>query len=75
MVFYAGIDVGKYKHEVIFLSESGEQVGNTLVFDNSQRGFEKLLSKALKNDSERIIFGLEAAGFPSTPSSPPQDTI
>lgn len=60
MVLYAGIDVGKYKHEITFLSESGEQVGNTLVFDNSQRGMKKLLSQALKNDPERLIFGLEA---------------
>lgn len=62
MALYAGIDVGKYKHEVTFLSESGEQVGNPLVFDNSQRGLEKLFGQALKNDPERIIFGLEATG-------------
>jgi transposase len=62
MVLYAGIDIGKHKHEVTFLTENGEQVGNSLVFDNSQRGMEKLLGPVLKIDPERVIFGLEATG-------------
>lgn len=62
MVLYAGIDIGKRKHEATFLLENGEQVGNSLVFDNSQRGKEKLLGQALKHDPERVVFGLEATG-------------
>jgi len=42
-VLYVGIDIGKRKHEATVLDAEGDQLGRSLVFDNSQQGVAKLL--------------------------------
>jgi transposase len=59
---YVGIDIGKRKHEATVLNAEGDQLGRSLVFDNSQQGVAKLLDYVGKFAVEQIVYGLEATG-------------
>jgi len=61
-VIYVGIDIGKRKHEATMLDAEGNQLGRSLVFDNSQQGVAKLFGHVGKFAAERVVFGLEATG-------------
>lgn len=58
-MIYIGIDIGKHNHEATMLDESG-QILQSVKFDNSNNGLEKLLSKVA--DLTTAVFGLEATG-------------
>ena len=61
-----GIDVAKNKHYAFFGTASGKTILKRLIFENSIKGFEKLLTyeDTLKTQHslDKVIFGLEATG-------------
>jgi len=61
-VIHVGIDIGKRKHEACVLDTEGQQLGKSLVFDNSQQGLAKLFNHVRNFPAERVVYGLEATG-------------
>lgn len=62
-MFYGGIDIAKYEHEVSVIDESGQMILQFPVKNNAQ-GFEKLI-KAISHlniNPEEILFCMEATG-------------
>jgi transposase len=61
-----GIDVAKDKHYAFFGTPTGKTILKRLIFENSMKGFEKLLTheEMLKvhHSFNKVIFGLEATG-------------
>ena len=61
-----GIDVAKNKHYAFFGTATGKTILKRLIFKNSIKGFEKLLtheeSLKVQHGFEKVIFGLEATG-------------
>jgi transposase len=61
-----GIDVAKNKHYAFFGTATGKTILKRLIFENSIKGFEKLLtheeSLKVQHGLEKVIFGLEATG-------------
>ena len=61
-----GIDVAKNKHYAFFGTATGKTILKRLIFENSIKGFEKLLtheeSLKVQHGFEKVIFGLEATG-------------
>ena len=59
-----GIDIGKFRHEVCLIDETGRQITKTLSFTNTTDGGEKLLDYFIKNnpDNHVIVVGMEATG-------------
>lgn len=58
-----GIDIAKEKHHAFFGDANGHTVLKKLVFENSQQGFEKLIThteeKKARLSLEKVVFGLE----------------
>ena len=58
-----GIDVGKEKHNAFFGMANGKTLHKGVIFDNTIKGFQRLLTltEALKiqHDIRKVVFGLE----------------
>jgi len=58
-----GIDIAKEKHHAFFGDANGHTVLKKLVFENSQQGFEKLIThteeKKARLSLEKVVFALE----------------
>ena len=63
-MFYVGIDIAKKTHEAGILDESGERMGESLSFANSEKGLAKLLAafNSAGVDAANSIVGMEATG-------------
>ncbi len=59
-MFYVGIDVAKYKHDFAIINEHGLVIVPPKTIQNSQEGFNELLSSL--DRSQEIKIGLEATG-------------
>jgi len=63
MTYYVGIDLAKYHHECLVITQEGEVVSNSFTFDNNKQGFNSLLSVLSSLDaSKQIKIGFEATG-------------
>lgn len=63
-MFYAGIDIAKYKHEATVIESTGKALLDSISFTNSKEGCEKLLSlfQRLGVAREDVLVGMEATG-------------
>lgn len=63
-MFYAGIDIAKYKHEATVIESTGQALLDSISFTNSKEGCEKLLSlfQRLGVVREDVLVGMEATG-------------
>lgn len=63
-MFYAGIDIAKYKHEATVIDSSGKALLDSISFSNSKEGCEKLLGlfQRLGIVREDVLVGMEATG-------------
>lgn len=59
-VFFVGIDIGKYKHQAVFINVSGDKVSPDISFDNTSEGFALLFLSLNHFDKEQPVIGLEA---------------
>ncbi len=60
-MYYVGIDVSKYKHDCIVVSNDGEIICDTFSFDNDYDGFQTLSSMLSSlGEHENIRIGFEA---------------
>lgn len=67
MTYYVGIDLAKYHHECLVITQEGEVVSNSFTFDNNKQGFNSLLSVLSSLDaSKQIKIGFEATGHYGT---------
>ena len=64
MVFYAGIDIAKRKHEVSVIDSEGKPLSQSLSFANNREGTDKLLAlfARLNASAEELVVGMEATG-------------
>lgn len=63
-MYYVGIDIAKYKHDCYIFSSKGEVVLESLTFENTNEGFQKLkLVLDALDHSQKIKIGLEATGI------------
>jgi len=64
MVFYAGIDIAKRKHEVSIIDSEGKLLSQSLSFANNREGSDKLLAffVRLNVSAEELVVGMEATG-------------
>ena len=62
-MFYSGIDVAKYRHEVCVVDESGNVVLQ-MFMNNTKKGLDKLLQNLnrLEIEVSNVEFCLEATG-------------
>lgn len=63
-MFYAGIDIAKYKHEATVIDSTGKALLESISFTNSKEGCEKLLGlfQRLGVAREDVLVGMEATG-------------
>lgn len=63
-MFYAGIDIAKYKHEATVIDSAGKALLDSISFSNSKEGCEKLLGlfQRLGIVREDVLVGMEATG-------------
>lgn len=63
-MFFVGIDVGKRHHEACIIDSTGQMIGKTLRFTNTQSGGQKLLEWLRKVDQSltSICIAMEATG-------------
>jgi len=62
-MYFAGIDISKYKHNCFILNDSGEVIVTDFVFANTHDGFQSLLILLESIDSsQNIKIGFEATG-------------
>ena len=58
-----GIDIGKGKHAVALLDESGRDIGQARFYDNTRDGAEKLLERLRGlSDLASVHIGMESTG-------------
>ena len=64
-IFYVGIDVAQKTNKSTCLNETGEKIGNLIVFRNNQSGANILADELLKRlpGFERLLIGTEATSF------------
>lgn len=63
MTYYVGIDLAKFHHECLVMTQEGEVVYKSFSFDNNKQGFSALLSVLTSLDASRQIkIGFEATG-------------
>jgi len=64
VMYFAGIDIAKYKHEVSVINAEGKALQESISFPNSKKGGEKLLSlfERLGVTTDNLIIGMEATG-------------
>ena len=60
MLYYLGIDVGKFSHSLCLLKEDGSK--NIFQIENNRSGFEQLRKKLNEIDTTNILIGMEATG-------------
>ena len=63
-MFYCGIDIAKQKHEACIIDSEGDALGESLPFDNSANGCDKLVARLVKLgiDQSDLVIGMEATG-------------
>lgn len=63
-VFYAGIDIAKYKHEASVIDAAGKAMLDSLSFANDKTGCEKVVAlfEKLSIPKEELVIGMEATG-------------
>jgi transposase len=63
-MFYCGIDIAKHKHEASVIDSEGKALLDSISFNNSKEGCEKVLAlfKRLSVTAETVIIGMEATG-------------
>lgn len=63
-MFYIGIDIAKHNHEASIIDSTGNELGKSLRFSNTEDGCKKLLNKLKKYDitKDTCVIGLEATG-------------
>lgn len=63
-IFYAGIDIAKYKHEASIIDADGTLLLNSISFSNTREGCEKLIALFVKLDitKDAVVIGMEATG-------------
>lgn len=63
-MFYVGIDIAKYKHEVSLVDATGKALVESVSFTNSKEGCEKLLCllERFEVDKSDVVIGMEATG-------------
>lgn len=63
-IFYAGIDIAKYKHEASIIDADGSLLLNSISFSNTREGCEKLIALFVKLDitKDAVVIGMEATG-------------
>jgi len=64
VMFYAGIDIAKHKHEASVIDASGQALLDSISFGNTKAGCEKLLAlfERLGVERETVLIGMEATG-------------
>ena len=61
MTYYVGVDIAKYEHVASIVDyTTGEQVVDSLHFDNSLKGFKELLSHLSKLNNKDVLVGFES---------------
>lgn len=63
-MFYAGIDIAKYKHEATIIDSNGKALFDSISFSNTKEGCDKLLSLFEKAGAglDSLVIGMEATG-------------
>ena len=61
-MYIAGIDIGKFTHEVTIIDTNGSIIKKAFKITNNHVGANKLMKYIKTLDSQDIIFGLEATG-------------
>jgi len=61
-MYYAGIDVSKYKHDCFIQTDFGDVINAGFSFDNNAVGFDVLQAELEKYGRGNIRIGLEATG-------------
>ena len=63
-MFYVGIDVAKFKHDLCLLDKNGTKVGKEFSFANSQEGADQVLAFLEANSvtADNLLIGMEATG-------------
>lgn len=62
IMYYIGIDVGKFKHCACVVDSNGEVLVKPFFFTNDHAGFDLFLNNTSQFKSSRHIVGLEATG-------------
>ena len=61
-MYIAGIDIGKFTHEVTIINSNGSIIKKSFKITNNHTGANKLMNIIHSLDSQDITFGLEATG-------------
>ena len=63
-MYYIGVDIAKNTHEAGILDETGDRLGDSLSFNNTESGFTKLEARLAKAgvDPGNSVVGMEATG-------------
>jgi transposase len=61
-MFYAGIDISKYKHDCFILSDFGEVVNDGFAFSNTANGFAQLQQVLDELGHDNVRIGFESTG-------------
>jgi len=61
-MYYAGIDVSKYKHDCFIQTDFGDVINDGFSFANNAQGFSLLQTELEKYGRGNIRIGLEATG-------------
>jgi transposase len=63
-MFYCGIDIAKYKHEVSVIDQSGKALLDSISFSNSKDGCEKVIAlfERLEIACDDVLIGMGAIG-------------
>ena len=63
-MIYAGIDIGKNKHEIGLVNEEGVRLGKSLTFTNTTEGAKRMFAyiHSLIPKDEKIVICMEATG-------------
>lgn len=63
-MFYCGIDIAKYKHEVSVIDMNGKALIDSISFSNDKQGCEKVLAifEKFEVSTDDVVIGMEATG-------------
>ena len=62
MIYYVGIDISKYKHDLCIISNTGEVIVKNSSFENNKKGFQDLLEHLKSYDKSQVHIAFEATG-------------
>lgn len=62
MIYYIGIDISKFKHDLCIISNTGELIIENSTFENNQKGFQSLLELLKPYDKSTVQIAFEATG-------------